>query len=262
MIDARGIEARLGTTNVLLGVDLTTRPGQVVGLIGPNGSGKSTLLRCLYGALRPCGGAVLVDGTAIERLSRRTVARAVSVVTQDAASDGIGLSVAEFVLLGRHVHRRDHQAYGHDDRRIARAALARVSIDHLEHRRLDELSGGERQRVMIARCVAQGSPTLLLDEPTNHLDIRHQHEALRLVGSLGLDVIVVLHDLNLAARYCDHLVLLDHGRVVAAGPPMTVLTSEVLEAVYGITVRAVRDGETTHLVFDLPDPRGADRSTG
>jgi iron complex transport system ATP-binding protein len=249
MIAASGIELRLGAADVLSGVDLSSRPGQVVGLIGPNGSGKSTLLRCLYGILRADRGAVLVDDTAIASLSRRTIARSISFVEQCAPADAIGITAGEYVLLGRHVHRRDHQGFTHDDHRIASEALDRVGATDLAHRRLHEISGGERQRVVIARCLAQASPTMLLDEPTNHLDVRFQHDILGLVRSLRLTTIVVLHDLNLANRYCDHLVLLDRGRVVATGAPDEVLQPFLLEPVYGIEVRRVADGEHVHMAF-------------
>jgi iron complex transport system ATP-binding protein len=256
MIVATGIHLRFGATEVLSGVHLSTRPGQVVGLIGPNGSGKSSLLRCLYGMLRPERGAVLVDDRAIDSLPRRTVARTVGVVAQDVAGDGIGIAVGEFVLLGRHVHRGDHHGFTAEDRDIALDAMQRVDVGGLADRQLHELSGGERQRVMVARCLAQQSPVLLLDEPTNHLDIRYQHEILDLVRRLRLDTIVVLHDLNLAHRYCDHLVLLDRGEIVQTGSAEEVLRSEILQPVYGIEVRRIPDGDRFHLAFgaDADDP--------
>ena len=249
MISATGIDLRLGAVDVLSGARISTRPGQVVGLIGPNGSGKSSLLRCLYGMLRPNRGAVLIGGEPIESLSQRSVARAVAVVTQDASVDGIGISVGEFVLLGRHVHRGDHQGFTDDDRNVALDALELVNLSGFAERNLQELSGGERQRVMIARCIAQQSPVMLLDEPTNHLDVRYQHEILTLVRSLQMDTIVVLHDLNLASRYCHHLVLLDQGKVVHQGSPEDVLRSVVLEPVYGIEVRRLADGPHSYLAF-------------
>jgi iron complex transport system ATP-binding protein len=249
MIVASGIELRFGATEVLSGVHLATRPGQVIGLIGPNGSGKSSLLRCLYGMLRPYRGAVLIDDQAIESISRRSIARTIAVVAQDAAGDGFDITVGEFVLLGRHVHRGDHHGFTPEDHQITLDALDRVNLSELVDRRLSELSGGERQRVMIARCLAQESSVMLLDEPTNHLDIRYQHDILTLVRGLGLDTIVVLHDLNLANRYCNHVVLLDSGSVVRAGTPDEVLCSEVLEPVYGVEVRRLADGPQIILAF-------------
>ena len=249
MIAATDIDLRLGAADVLSEAQLCTRPGQVVGLIGPNGSGKSSLLRCLYGMLRPNRGAVLIDGEAIGSMSQRSIARSVSVVTQDASADGIDISVGEFVLLGRHVHRGDHQGFTDDDRKAALDGLELVDMSGFVERSLNHLSGGERQRVMIARCIAQQSPVILLDEPTNHLDVRYQHEVLTLVRRLKIDTIVVLHDLNLASRYCDHLVLLDDGTVVHQGRPDDVLRSDVLEPVYGIEVRRLADGQHSHLAF-------------
>jgi iron complex transport system ATP-binding protein len=252
MLTATDIDLRLGATDVLSGAHLSTRSGQVVGLIGPNGSGKSSMLRCLYGMLRPNRGAVLIDETAIGALPQREVARSIAVVSQDAAPDEIDIGVGEFVLLGRHVHRGDHQSFTQDDRATVLDALRLVNMSGFAERRLQELSGGERQRVMIARCLAQQSPIMLLDEPTNHLDIRYQHEVLALVRSLALDTIVVLHDLNLAGRYCDHLALLDQGRIAHQGLPTEVLRSEVLEPVYGIEVRRLADGPHPYLAFGPP----------
>jgi iron complex transport system ATP-binding protein len=185
-------------------------------------------------------------------MSRRSIARTIAIVAQDAPGDGFDITVGEYVLLGRHVHRSDHQTFTPDDHRVTLDALARVNLSALADRRLHELSGGERQRVMVARCLAQQSPVLLLDEPTNHLDIRYQHDILGLVRELELDTVVVLHDLNLANHYCDHLVLLDHGRVVCDGTPDEVLHGHVLEPVYGIEVRRLVDGDHTYLAFRPP----------
>ena len=243
MITAENLSFRYGDRMILAGVGVATRPGLVTGLIGPNGSGKSTLLRCLYGALRPFAGTVLLDDLDVGTQSPRLIAQRVGVVPQDGVGSR-GLSVAEAVLLGRSPHRRDHQSFTCDDRTIVAEALEQVGALELASRRIGELSGGERQRVLVARCLAQRAPIMLLDEPTNHLDIRYQHEVLGLVRSLGLTTIVVLHDLNLAARYCDHLLLLDNCVVVAEGDTRSVLEPNVLEPVYGITVRRIEtDGE-------------------
>lgn len=249
MLTATDIDLRLSTIDVLSGAQLSTRSGQVVGLIGPNGSGKSSLLRCLYGMLRPHRGAVLINNVAIESMSQRSIARAVAVVTQDTSTDGFDITVGEFVLLGRHVHRRDHQSFTDDDHEAVLDGLAMVGMAGFADRNIHNLSGGERQRVMIARCIAQQSTVILLDEPTNHLDVRYQHEVLTLVKRLKNDTIVVLHDLNLASRYCDHLALLNQGKVVHQGHPNDVLQSEVLEPVYGIKVRRLTDGQHSCLSF-------------
>ncbi|MFT4040573.1 MAG: ABC transporter ATP-binding protein [Thermomicrobiales bacterium] len=248
MICAREIRVRLGDRLILDGVGLETHPNAMIGLIGPNGSGKSTLLRCLYGALTPGSGAVLIDGDPIATLSARDVAQRVSVVPQESVA-GAGLRVIDMVLLGRHAQLGDFARYTGDDYALAHDVLDRVGARHLATRRLGELSGGERQRVIIARCLAQRARMLLLDEPTNHLDVRYQHEVLALVKSLGMATIVVLHDLNLAARYCDHIILLHDTRIACAGPMAHVLTPPILEPVFGVPVRCLDDEWGRHLLF-------------
>jgi iron complex transport system ATP-binding protein len=247
MIRAEGIAFGFGSRQILDGVDLRPSPGQVLGLIGPNGSGKSTLLRCLHGELTPAHGTVMLDGHTIGDLSVREIARRVAVVPQE--SSGTSMAVPDFVLLGRIPHRSDFERFNADDHRIAVEALRRVGALDLIGRRLDQLSGGERQRVAIARCLAQETATLLLDEPTNHLDIRYQHEVLGLVRGLGITTVVVLHDLNLAARFCDEVALLHETRVITHGTPDEVLTSAVIEPVYGIPVRRIDVDGHIHLVF-------------
>jgi iron complex transport system ATP-binding protein len=206
---------------VLDGVGLNAGPGEVVGLIGPNGSGKTTLLRVLYAALRPRAGFVSIDDD----------------------------PVAEMVLLGRSPHPSAFQRYTAADHRTAATGLRRVGVRQLADRAFGTLSGGEKQRVLVARALAQESDHLLLDEPANHLDIRYQHEILGLVRALAVTTVVVLHDLNLAARYCDHLVLLDRGAIARAGSTDQVLTPEVLEPVYGIGVRRLIQPDCVQLVF-------------
>jgi iron complex transport system ATP-binding protein len=255
VIECTGVGLALGGTTILSGVDLSGRSGQVTGLIGPNGSGKSTLLRCLYGVLRADRGAVLIDGEAITSMSRRRIARALAVVAQDATADSTDIAVGEYVLLGRHPHRPDHHGFTAEDEATALLALQRVDMADRARRSLTELSGGERQRVMIARCLAQQCPTLLLDEPTNHLDIHFQHDVLTLLHELALTTVVVLHDLNLAAQFCDYLVLLDGGVVAAEGPPDAVLRPEILQPVYGITIRRVDLDGGIYLAFGSPPTR-------
>ncbi|GGI06208.1 ABC transporter ATP-binding protein [Egicoccus halophilus] len=254
MIEAAGVSFDYGDTTVLDQVGLEATAGQVVGLIGPNGSGKTTLLRTLYASLRPRTGCVAVDGDDVGALRTREVARRLAVVVQEGATD-LPVTVAEMVLLGRSPHLGNFQRPGEADHRRAAAALRQVGARHLAGRVFAGLSGGEKQRVLIARAITQGADHLLLDEPTNHLDVRYQHEILQLVRQLEVCTVVVLHDLNLAARYCDRLVLLQDGRVVAAGTPDEVLRPEVLEPVYGIGVRRVPDHGRVQLLFSPLDDR-------
>ncbi|MGW5923004.1 ATP-binding cassette domain-containing protein [Nocardia fluminea] len=224
-------------------------PGSTLGLIGPNGSGKSTLLRLMYRALRPAGGSVVIDDVPVERLRGRELASRLAVVAQEAPPD-TPVTVAETVLLGRSPWVGAFQGYSRADRIAAAAALEHVGARALADRRFATLSGGERQRVLIARALAQQADHLLLDEPTNHLDIRYQHELLTLVrGLTTTTTVVVLHELNLAARYCDRLVLLDQGRVAAAGTVAEVLTPRILEPVYKIPVRRTSAFGAVQLLF-------------
>ncbi|WP_229068200.1 ABC transporter ATP-binding protein [Actinoplanes sp. DH11] len=248
MIEAAGVSWRYGANPVIDGVSVTARPGRVLGLIGPNGSGKTTLLRLLYGALRSTTGQVTVDGAELRNLPPRDAARRMAVVVQESGGES-ALTVAEMVLLGRGPHLSTFQRAGAADHEVAARCLARVGAAHLAARAFAGLSGGERQRVLIARALAQEATHLLLDEPTNHLDIRYQHEILRLVRGLGTCSIVVLHDLNLAARYCDDLVLLGAGGVAAAGEAAEVLEPEILEPVYGIGIRRLDLDGSLHLLF-------------
>ncbi|MGH3515911.1 MAG: ABC transporter ATP-binding protein [Haloechinothrix sp.] len=243
---------------MLAGVGLDARAGGVVGLIGPNSSGKTTLLRILYTALAPRTGAVLVDGEPVTSLAGRDLARRMSVVAQENPPE-LPISVAEMVLLGRSPHRSSFHSYTGRDHEIAATALRRVGMRPYAERGFVALSGGEKQRVLIARALAQEAPHLLLDEPTNHLDIRYQHEILQLVRTLGITTVVVLHDLNLAARYCDHLVLLDRGTVARSGATADVLTPEVLEPVYHVSVRTFADDGCVQLIFQPRVEEGCTR---
>ncbi len=238
----------LGGREVVRGASLTVAPGTVVGLVGPNGSGKSSLLRTLYRAVTPRGGTVRVGGQDVRHLSGRQVARAVAVMLQDPASD-FDLSVHELVLLGRAPH---HASFGRDtteDLAVADDAMRRAGVDDLADRMVSTLSGGQRQRVMLARALTQQSPVLVLDEPSNHLDIRHQLELMATVRGLGRTVIAALHDLNLAAQYCDRVVVLDGGSVVAEGAPAEVFTPGLVRRTFGVDARTVADREGRVLAF-------------
>ncbi|MFJ3921961.1 ABC transporter ATP-binding protein [Streptomyces sp. NPDC090022] len=221
---------------LLHGADLAARPGETVGVVGPNGSGKTTLLRCVYGALRPTSGRVLLDGADAAALTVKERARRVAVVPQDAGGT-LGLTVREVVAMGRSPHKRFWETDGRDDGVRVAEALRTVGADHLDGRRFDALSGGERQRALVARALVQDPGLLALDEPTNHLDIRYQLEILALVRSLPATGLLVLHDLNLAASFCDRLYVLHQGRIAAHGTPWEVLTEDLLAEVWAVRTR-------------------------
>ncbi|MFI8874419.1 ABC transporter ATP-binding protein [Streptomyces sp. NPDC055243] len=221
---------------IIDGVTLAPPPGATVGLLGPNGSGKSTLLRILAGVLAPASGVVTLDGRPLRDVGRRTVARRVAVVDQDATTQ-VELSVREVVRLGRIPHRRPWSGATPQDEEAVREALTRTGLADRATQSWHTLSGGERQRVQIARALAQTPRELLLDEPTNHLDIQHQLDLLALVADLPLTSVIALHDLNLAAMFCDQVLVLREGVAYAAGTPAEVITEELIAKVYG--VRAV-----------------------
>ncbi|MDO3647860.1 ABC transporter ATP-binding protein [Nocardia mangyaensis] len=229
VIDGRRIVADL---------DLDVPAGEILGLIGPNGSGKSTVLRCVYRALEPSAGVVRVAGDDLSDLSLRASAQRVAALTQQAGTD-FDFTVAELVALGRAPHKRGNEPLTARERQLCRDAMARLDIDHLADRGVLGLSGGERQRVLIARALVQEPRVLILDEPTNHLDIRHQIELLGFLRTLGLTVLIVLHDLNLAAAVCDRIAVLADGRLHSVGSPADVLTADLIATVFGIEVSVI-----------------------
>ncbi|MEV3873178.1 ABC transporter ATP-binding protein [Streptomyces sp. NPDC049906] len=228
------VSVRLGPVPIVTDCDLTVDDGERVGLVGPNGSGKTSLLRTIYRAIDPFAGSIALAGDDVRTLSQREIARRAALVAQDNNPD-FDFTVEEVVAMGRGPWLRAFEATsGRDGDTIGRA-LERVRLTDYRTRRLSTLSGGERQRVLVARALAQESPLLLLDEPTNHLDVHAGLELLELVRDLGRATLCVLHDLNLAATYCDRLYVLHRGRIVAGGPPAEVLSPELVRTVFGVT---------------------------
>jgi len=237
-IELRGVSFGYAAEVVVRDVSFRVAPGEFVGIIGPNGSGKSTLLRLMSGYRRPWQGQVRLDGRPVERRDRRELGRLVGVVPQDTAVT-FPFSVTEMVLFGRTPHVGGFGFERDRDLAAARRAMERTDTTHLARRAVTELSGGERQRVILARALAQEPAILLLDEPAAFLDIRHEVEMYDLLRDLqrgGMTVVSVLHDLNIAALYCDRLLLLHEGRLARAGTPAEVITYPTLTAVYGTEV--------------------------
>jgi iron complex transport system ATP-binding protein len=246
----RGTDLTLGYhgSTVVHEVSLTLRPGAVTALVGPNGSGKSTVLRALARLHRPAAGDVhLDDGTAASTLTAKQFAHRVTLLAQSRPTPS-GVTVRDVVGYGRHPYRGRWRAGDPDGAEAIRQAMAVTGVTEMGGRPVDELSGGELQRVWLATCLAQDTAVLLLDEPTTFLDLRYQVEVLDLMRELAdthaVAVGVVLHDLNQAAAVADHVVLLDHGRVRAAGTPAAVLTETALSETYGIRVEVVTDPAT------------------
>jgi iron complex transport system ATP-binding protein len=233
-LEVRDVSVAIGGTPILHGVSMDVAPGEFVGLIGPNGSGKSTLLRTIYRSVRPSDGTVLLGGADVWTISARAAARRTAAVLQNSPTPP-GLTVHEVAALGRTPHKGMFDRETAADREVVVDALERTGMIGHADRIYGSLSGGERQRVLLARALAQQPELLVLDEPTNHLDIRARFELLELVHTLGVTTLAVLHDLDLAARSCDRLVVLESGRVVASGPVLAALTPEVLSDVFGVT---------------------------
>lgn len=243
-LTADGVTLGYGDRTIVESLDLALPPGKVTTIVGANACGKSTLLKSMARLLTPTSGQVLLDGKAIHRLPTKQVARVLGLLPQSPlAPDGI--AVSDLVSRGRHPHQGALSRWtSADDAAVARA-LDATDTAHLADRPVDELSGGQRQRVWIAMALAQETDVLLLDEPTTFLDISHQIDVLDLLTDLnrerGTTVAMVLHDLNLAARYADHLVAMSQGRVIAAGDPSEVLTEATVREVFGLDSRVVPD---------------------
>ena len=235
MIDVRNLCYSYGGAPALDTVNITAAGGEVLGVIGPNGSGKSTLVSCIAGISRDYSGSIVINGIDLLHYDRLALALVMAVVFQE-NHFAFDFSVREIVLMGRSPFLRDFQDCTADDLAIAEQALRDCDCWQFRDRPVANLSGGERQRVVLARALAQRPRILILDEPTSHLDLRHQREAMEIVSrssrSHGLAVIAVFHDLNLAAQYCDRLLLLDRGAVAAQGAPRDVLRRPVIAGVY------------------------------
>ena len=241
---ASDLRLAYGERVVVDGLDFEVTSGSITAVIGPNGCGKSTLLRALGRLLEPKRGEVLLDGKRIHKMSTKDVARVLGVLPQSPQAPE-GLTVADLVARGRHPHQAWYRQWSSDDETAVGEALAMTGIADLADRTIDELSGGQRQRAWLSMALAQGTDLLLLDEPTTYLDLSHQVDVLELVGRLheesGRTVVMVLHDLNLAARYADRLVAMKDGAIVASGEPAEVLTERLLAEVFDLEARVIED---------------------
>lgn len=247
-VSVSNASVRFGTFTALDQVSLEVPEGVILGIAGPNGSGKTTLMRALYGAQRLSGGSVKLGGRTLESMRAAQIGRSLAVVAQF-EHESERMRVGEFVLLGRAPHRSDFQGYSASDHVLALEALAQVGMDGMEHRLFSTLSGGERQRVCIARALAQQCPCMLLDEPTNHLDVSYQHQILSLIRRVVTTAVIVLHDLNLVARYCDEVVLMKEGRIVCQGVPAQMLSASIIGEVYGVKAIEIDDEGVKQFIF-------------
>ncbi|PVD10342.1 ABC transporter ATP-binding protein [Streptomyces sp. CS147] len=240
---ARDVTVGYGDRTVIDQLDVAIPSGVITTIIGPNGCGKSTLLRTLTRLLKPTGGTVVLDGEDIGTLRTKDVAKKLGLLPQAPVAPE-GLTVADLVARGRHPHQSWLRQWSSDDADVVRRALAMTGVADLADRTVDSLSGGQRQRVWISMTLAQGTDLLLLDEPTTYLDLAHAIDVLDLVDDLhesGCTVVMVLHDLNLATRYSDNLVVMRGGAVLAQGHPRDVITAELLHEAFGLRAKVIDD---------------------
>jgi len=232
-IKTENIKVDIGSTSILKGIDINVDNKEFVGIIGPNGSGKSTFLKCIYRTLKPSGGVVKLDEVAIDKLSVKDTAKKMAVVSQHNHYN-FDFTVKDIVLMGRSPHKKIMERDSEEDYKIMDEALRKVNMLDFKNRSFSTLSGGEQQRIILARALAQQTKCLILDEPTNHLDIKYQLQLMSIVKGLNIEVISAIHDLNIAAMYCDKIYALKDGQVVAYGTPRDILTPKLIKEVYEV----------------------------
>ena len=232
-LNINGLSYAYFDDDVITDINMSVQQGEFVGIIGGNGSGKSTILKCIYGALHPRCGDITLDGKSLSKQSAKDIAKQVAVVGQENELT-FDFSVYEMVAMGRHPHKKLFDPDRPEDKRIIEEALKTVALTELQHRNFRNLSGGEKQRTLIARAIAQQADFLILDEPTNHLDICFQLQVFETVKQLGVTVLSAMHDLNLAALFCDRIYILKDKGVYISGTPKELLTSELIHDVFGV----------------------------
>ena len=248
-ISAKDIHLSYGAREILKGVDIHSENGEFVGLIGPNGSGKSTLLKCIYRILKPNAGQIFLDEEELKAMSIKKSARKMGVVAQHNYYN-FEFTVREVVMMGRAPHKKALERDNAKDYEIVEEALKTVGMEGFAQRSFSTLSGGDQQRVILARALAQQTPCLILDEPTNHLDITHQLQLMRIVKNLSATVISAIHDLNIAAMFCDRIYALKEGRIIAQGTPREVLTEDFIRQVYQVDAEIAKDSSgQMHILF-------------
>ena len=243
-----GLSYAYEATPIIDSIRLHVQRGELVGILGPNGSGKSTVLKNIYRALKPATGAIRLDDEDVLTMSSKKAALKMGVVGQENTVP-FDFQVEDIVAMGRSPHKRLFQGDSPDDRRIVAEALQRTGMADKAGRDFSDLSGGERQRVLLARALAQQTELLIMDEPTNHLDIYYQLQMFDLIRELGITALAAIHDLNLAALYCDRVYLLREGRMYASGSPEDVLTPDTIREVYGIQAEVSRHPATDRLTI-------------
>lgn len=248
-ISTEDIKVFFDAQEILQGVAIEAENKEFVGIIGPNGSGKSTLLKCIYRILKPNEGAVYLNGQELHSMSVKSSAKKLAVVAQHNYYN-FEFNVMDVVLMGRSPHKKALERDNARDYEIVRESLEKVGMGEFIERSFSTLSGGEQQRVILARALAQQTPALILDEPTNHLDITHQLLLMTLVKNLDVTIISAIHDLNIAAAYCDKIYVLKNGEIVGTGTPKEVLTPQFIKDIYKVDAEIAEDSQgKMHILF-------------
>ena len=248
-INTENLHLSYGAQEVLKGINIRSKEKEFIGLIGPNGSGKSTLLKCIYRTLKPDQGAVYLDGKELSTICVKDSARKLAVVAQHNHYN-FEFTVQEIVMMGRSPHKKALERDNAGDYTIVKEALQAVAMSEFADRSFSTLSGGEQQRVILARALAQQTPCLILDEPTNHLDITHQLQLMRIVKERNVTVISAVHDLNIAAMFCDRIYAPKDGRIAGEGTPESLLTPEFIREIYDVEAEVDKDKKgQMHILF-------------
>ena len=245
-ISTENIKVKISNTDILKGINIDVDNKDFVGIIGPNGSGKSTLLKCIYRTLKPSSGIIKLDDINLSKLSIKETSRKLAVLSQH-NNYNFDFSVKDILLMGRSPHKKFLDRDTKEDYDIIYDSLNKVGMLDFIDRSFLTLSGGEQQRIILARALAQQTDCLILDEPTNHLDIKYQLQLMGIVKNLNVEVIAAIHDLNIAAMYCDKLYVLKEGIIVAYGTPKEILTSKLIKDVYGVDSMVI-ENPTTNLL--------------
>lgn len=247
-IKAENINITLEKNNILKGINIEVDNKEVVGIIGPNGSGKSTFLKCIYRVLKPSDGAILLDKVDIKNMTVKESSKRLAVLSQH-NNYNFDFTVKDIVLMGRSPHKRFMERDNKEDYAIVNDALKKVEMLEFKDRCFQSLSGGEQQRVILARALAQQPQCLILDEPTNHLDIKYQLQLMRIVKNLNIEVIAAIHDLNIAAMYCDKIYVLKDGEIIKYGNPKEVLTQKLIKEVYEVDAEVILNNERIYISY-------------
>lgn len=247
-IKTQNIDVVIDNNNILKDINIEVDNKEVIGIIGPNGSGKSTLLKCIYRLLKPNAGLVKFDDVDIKNISIKESSKKVAVLSQHNNYD-FDFTVKDIVLMGRSPHKKFMERDNKNDYDLVNDALRKVDMINFKDRSFQSLSGGEQQRVILARALVQQPKCLILDEPTNHLDIKYQLQLMRIVKSLNIEVIAAIHDLNIAAMYCDKIYVLKAGKIIQYGTPKEVLTPQLIKDVYEVDANLIKYNDRVHISY-------------